>query len=111
MRQNDPTFKSVLHNLREGTMDERSMDFLLNRCLYNLCPEEQEEFECTAIYLMPTWDQTRRITLKYLKTFQGPYAIIRPQYTVPTHKGKTIAFLRCLIHLFQHYVLVPLLCY
>ena len=44
MRQNDPTFKSVLHNLREGTMDERSTDFLLNRCLYNLCPEEREEF-------------------------------------------------------------------
>ena len=80
VRQNDPTFKSVLHNLREGTMDERSTDFLLKRCIYNLCPEEQEVFESTAIYLMPTWDQTRRITLKYLKTFNGPYTAIRLQY-------------------------------
>ena len=29
---------------------------------------------------MPTWDQTRRITLKYLKKFEGPYSVIRPKY-------------------------------
>ena len=57
VRQNDPVFKSVLHNMREGTMDERSTDFLLKRCIYNLYLEEQEIFESTAIYLMPTWYQ------------------------------------------------------
>ena len=88
MRQNDPTFKSVLHNLNEGTMDERSTDFLLNRCLYNLCPEEREEFESTTIYLMAIWDQTRRITLKHLKIFQGPYTIIRPQYSSSNPQGQ-----------------------
>ena len=68
VKQNNPVFKSVLHNLRERTMDERSTEFLVERCIYNLCTEEQEVFESTAIYLIPTWDQTRRITLKYLKT-------------------------------------------
>ena len=61
-------------------MDERSTKFLLKRCIYNLCPEEHEVFESTAIYVMPTLDQTRRITLKYLKNFNVPYAAIRPQY-------------------------------
>ena len=41
---------------------------------YYLCPEEQKVFESTAIYLMPTWDQTSRITLKHLKTVISPYA-------------------------------------
>ena len=31
-------------------------------------------------YLMHTWDLTRIITLKYLKSFNGPYDFIRPQY-------------------------------
>ena len=75
MRQNDPKFKIVIYNMRDGTMDERSTDFLLKR----YSPEVLELFESTDIYLMPTWDQTRRITLKYLKTFNGPYVVIRPQ--------------------------------
>ena len=70
----------MLYNLIERTMDERSTDFLLKRCIYNLCPEEPEIFESIAIYLMPTWDETRRIMLKYLKTFNGSYSVIRPQY-------------------------------
>jgi len=37
---------------------------------------------------MPTWEQTRRITVKYLKTFPGPYAVIRTQYSSSNRQGQ-----------------------
>ena len=68
-RQNDSTLKSFIYNLREGKMDERSTYFLLRRYIYKICPEEQKRFESTDMCLILTWDQTRRITLNYLKKF------------------------------------------
>lgn len=37
---------------------------------------------------MPTWDQTRRITFKYLKAFKGSYAVIRPQHNCCNVQGQ-----------------------
>ena len=41
IRQRDPLLKSVLNNIRYGTMDEPSVDFVLRRCLDNLSEDEK----------------------------------------------------------------------
>ena len=88
IRQRDPLLKSVLNNIRYGTMDEPSVDFLLRRCLDNLSEDEKLQFQIEALYLMPTWEMTRGITLKYLKILPGPYAIIKPNYDSCSRSNK-----------------------
>ena len=45
IRQRDPLLKSVLNNIRSGTMDEASVGFLLRRCLDNLSEDEKLLFK------------------------------------------------------------------
>ena len=104
LRQDDPIFNSVFHNLREGTIDDRSTYLLLKRCIDKLCVKEQEIFNRTANYLIPTWDLNRIITLKYLKMFNGHYAVIRLKYNSSNNQGHN----HCIVE--RSYPSVSVLC-
>ena len=73
----DSKFKIVLHNLREGIMNDRSTYFLLKICMDILCVEEQQVFERIDIYLMPILSLRRSIMLKHLYILEGLYDVIR----------------------------------
>ena len=61
-------------------MDDESVDFLSKTNLENITANKRLICEQESLYLMPTWDMTRSITLKYLKSFEGPCAVIKSLY-------------------------------
>ena len=88
IRQTDAAFKNMLHTIRKGTMDDRGVDFWLGRRLENLNKNERETFKRDSLCLMTTWDITRSVILPYLKSFNGPYVIIKPIYSNSSRPNK-----------------------
>jgi hypothetical protein len=66
IRQTDPDFRNLLQKVRDGTMDDEAVDFLLRQHYSSLSKEERESFNKDALFLMPTWKQTKPITKKCL---------------------------------------------
>ena len=54
IRQRYPLLKILLNNIRYGTMDEASVDFLLRQCLDNLSKDKKLLFQRESLSLMPT---------------------------------------------------------
>ena len=77
IRQTDPHFRNLLQKVRDGTMDDDAVDFLLGRHYSALSIEEREEFDKAALFLMPTWKRTKPITMKYLRQVGNPIAVIQ----------------------------------
>ena len=77
-----------MNNISYGTIYEVSVDLLLRQCWDNLSEDETLQFQREALYLMPIWEMTRNITLKYLKIYPGPYAIIKPNYDSCSRSNK-----------------------
>ena len=62
-----------------GCMDHDAAIYLEKRHMSNLCEAERKKFEREALYLMPTWAETKPITLKYLQAINNPIAVIRAE--------------------------------
>ena len=59
-----------------GCMDNDAANYLEKRHMSNLLEPEMKKFEQKALYLMPTWAETKPITLKYLQAINSPIAVI-----------------------------------
>jgi hypothetical protein len=58
-------------------MDDDAVDFLLRRHYSSLSKEERESFDKDALFLMPTWKQTKPITKKYLLQVGNSIAVVK----------------------------------
>ena len=75
LRQDDPNFLLLLTHMREGSVTDADVDFLLKRSIHNLEDSERRKFEGSAtVHLVPTWKQTHEITFRYLQSLQSPLA-------------------------------------
>ena len=80
IRQYDRQYKIWLDIMRKRDLDDDTIDYILSHSLENMNNKEKEIFESTALYIMPTWEMTRKCTLQYLRSCDGPFAIIKPIY-------------------------------
>jgi hypothetical protein len=55
VRQSDSNCHAAIQKMRDGTMDDPSCDFFLQRKLSSSSPDQEEMFRSTALYIMPTW--------------------------------------------------------
>ena len=86
-RQADTEFKDVLQRMREGTMNQKSVQFLNNRRWSKLSSKERLEFWRDGIFLMPTWSRTIPIVKQYLKDIGNPLVIVNADIS-KVQKGK-----------------------
>jgi hypothetical protein len=77
VRQTDPDFRNLLQKVRDGTMDDDAVDFLLRRHYSSLLKKERESFDKDALFLMPTWKRTKPITKKYLLQVGNYIAVVK----------------------------------
>lgn len=66
IHQTDPYVWNLLQKVKDGTMDDSAVDFLLAGHYSSLSKEERESFNKDALFLLPTWKQTKPIPKKYL---------------------------------------------
>jgi hypothetical protein len=77
IRQPDPDFRNLLQKVRDGTLDDDAVDFLLRRHYSSFSKEERESFDKDALFLMPTWKRTKPITKKYLLQVGNYIAVVK----------------------------------
>jgi hypothetical protein len=77
IRQTDPDCRNLLQKVRDGTLDDDAVDFLLRRHYSSLSKEERESFDKDALFLMPTWKRTKPITKKYLLQVGNYIAVVK----------------------------------
>ena len=94
LRQENPIFLKLLHNIRHGTMDDDDTDLLLSRCLDNLSSEEKDKFK-NAIHLVPVWNMTDKIVYEYLVNLTSPIIKIRPIYSSIRASGENHCVSEC----------------
>lgn len=80
-RQKDDVFKAILQAIREGRVTHEMVTILERRLWSALSQEEQELFWKEALFLMPTWKQTKPITIEYLKRLNKAPAVIEADIT------------------------------
>ena len=79
VRQKDEQFKKVLSQMRNGTLNSESCDYLINRSLSRI-KNKKVNFD-QAIHLVTQWKHSIDPTINYLKMLGNPVAKIIPQYT------------------------------
>ena len=74
VRQERGPWLDAIENIRNGTVTDDDINFLKNRDLRNLSPEEKETFEKEAIFLFPTWKEALATMVKYINAIKyvGP---------------------------------------
>ena len=63
--------------MSKGYLDDDAIDYILSLRLENMNNEENQIFESTTLYMTPTWEMIRKVTLQYFKPFNGPSDIIK----------------------------------
>ena len=86
LRQDNEVFLKSLNNMRNGSIDDDDVDFLLSRCLDNLDEEERQLFQ-NALHLVPTWNMTDEIIFNYLDSFDTPIMKLYPKYSTIRTNG------------------------
>ena len=79
LRQDNKVFLSFLDHVRNGTLNEDDVEFILSRCLEKMSDEERRAVNRGAINLCSTWNMTHQITYEYLQSFNIPITVIRPK--------------------------------
>jgi hypothetical protein len=77
IHQTDPDFWNLLQKVRNGTMDDNAVDFLLRQHYSSLSKEERESFDQDALFFMPTWKRAKPITKKYLLQVGNSIAVVK----------------------------------
>ena len=89
LRQSDNEFKTLLQNMRNGTMTDDDIKLLDDRKLSNLSADERRNFEEGALHLVPTWKQASRIIFDYLQNdMTTPIAKVTSQFSSIRTDGK-----------------------
>ena len=78
-RQNDTEYLTFLDNLRNGTVTDKNVDFVYNKCLDTMPQHEKCTFD-NAIHLVPQWKFAHPIVHKYLTSLQQPIAKLNAKY-------------------------------
>jgi hypothetical protein len=80
VRQKDDRFLDLINRMRRGEMDQQAVQLIIDRRLDRLPPAVRDEFEEKALYIMPTWKRTAKITMQYLLTLGNPVARVDAVY-------------------------------
>ena len=83
LRQDNADMLRTLGAMRNGNMKDVDVQFLLDRCIDILSPEEQLKFHNTykTLHLVPRWNMTHKLIFEYLQEFTTPMAKIRAEYS------------------------------
>jgi hypothetical protein len=96
LRQSDNEFKTLLQNMRNGTMTDDDIKLLDDRKLSNLSADERRNFEEGALHLVPTWKQASRIIFDYLQNdMTTPIAKVTSQFSSIRTDGKNCCVKEC----------------
>ena len=96
LRQSDPEFKTLLHNMRNGTMRDTDIDLLDQRKLSNLSEDERTNFEKGSLHLVPTWKQASQIIFNYLQQdMSTPIAKFTASFSSIRSDGKNCCVKEC----------------
>ena len=79
IRQTDCSYLSFLQNMTDGTMEEKDVIFIKDKCLDQMSKVESDSFN-NAIHLVPQWKMAHPIVKRYLESFSTPIAKIRAKY-------------------------------
>ena len=79
VRQKDEKFKKVLSQMRNGTLDFESCEYLIKRSLSRI-EKKKVNFD-QALHLVTQWKHSIDPTIDYLIKLGTPVAKIIPQYT------------------------------
>ena len=79
IRQDNIDFKQLMWNMRNGTISDANVDFILSRCLDVLPIEDRRRFKSPkTIHLTPDWKSTQHIIHEYISsTLETPIAKFR----------------------------------
>ena len=66
--------------MRNGTVDDDNVDFLLSRCLDSLEEEERNAFR-NALHLVPTWNMIDQVIFNCIDSFDTPIMKLYPKYS------------------------------
>ena len=87
LRQDDISFLNFLSNLRNGSVNDDDVNFLLCRCLDRLSEQEHISFD-NALHLVPVWSMTEKVIYDHLMSFDIPICKIKPKYKSILLNGK-----------------------
>lgn len=87
LRQSHSEFLSLLDNMRNDTISDEDVSFIISRCIDKLSNQERNDFK-DAIHLVPMWNMTDKIVFDYLLKFDSPIAKIRPILTTIRSNGE-----------------------
>ena len=83
VRQKDEQFKNVLSQMRNGTLNSESCEYLIKRSLSRI-ENKKVNFD-QAIHLVTQWKHSIDPTIEYLNMLGTPVAKIIPQYLSLIH--------------------------